>query len=93
MSVVLVDCLLIAGKRERRPALRINVRGMVIGIAGDGCSSPEGNKLAKHREKGRAGGGGAGDAAQTVSEESAVQWAGGGLFFLFPPNGRRVAWH
>lgn len=53
MSVVLVDCLLTAGNRERLLALRINVRGMLIGMAGDVCSSPEANKLASYNEKKR----------------------------------------
>ena len=92
MSVVLVDCHLIAGKRGRRPTLRINARGVVIGIAGDDCPSPEGNKLAKHREKkGRAGAEEREISANSF--RSAAKGPGGGSFFLFPPNGRRVAWH
>ena len=65
MSVVLVDCLLTASNRERPLALRINVRGMLIGMA-------EANKLASYNEKKR-GDGGVGVSAQMVSEGNASQ--------------------
>jgi len=72
VSVVLVDCLLTASNRERPLALRINVRGMLIGMVGDVCSSPEANKLASYNEKKR-GDGGVGVSAQMVSEGNASQ--------------------